>query len=222
MANIFTKIASDTLGLSDIGKIISPSDFDKVDGDDYIFHEDNEKIFFVIKSQSDEYVFTNYGMIHVDGSGAISKRKVVNRYEFNVYRLSNISIETAGHVDLDVEIKFNLNEKVFSIDVDKKQIELLKDLYKTLFEISRIQLSSNFYFENKKQSLDLAKDILSKSNIQTDTNIFETYKQIVEFNNEWLNKASEDLKRRDYSEIYIKYIQNWYMPYSLAVGFFKL
>ena len=52
---MFTKIASDALGLSDIGKIISPSDYHKVDSDDYIFNEDGEKIFYLIKSKSDEY-----------------------------------------------------------------------------------------------------------------------------------------------------------------------
>ncbi|WGX76480.1 hypothetical protein QJS64_04745 [Paraclostridium bifermentans] len=41
--NLFGRMAADTLGLSDIGKIISPRDFDKVDGDDYIMHEDGEK-----------------------------------------------------------------------------------------------------------------------------------------------------------------------------------
>ena len=51
--NLFGKMAADTLGLSDIGKIISPKDFDKVDGDDYIMNEDGEKIYFVIKSKSD-------------------------------------------------------------------------------------------------------------------------------------------------------------------------
>ena len=34
--NIFGKMAADTLGLSDIGKIIHPSEFNKVDGDDLI------------------------------------------------------------------------------------------------------------------------------------------------------------------------------------------
>ena len=72
--NLFGKIAADTLGLSDIGKIIEPKDFDKVDGDDYIMHEDNERIFFVIKSRSDEYVFTNRGLLHVDGTNAVSKK----------------------------------------------------------------------------------------------------------------------------------------------------
>ena len=78
--NLFGKIAADTLGLSDIGKIIEPKDFDKVDGDDYIMHEDNERIFFVIKSKSDEYVFTNRGLLHVDGTNAVSKKRTVKRH----------------------------------------------------------------------------------------------------------------------------------------------
>ena len=80
--NLFGKMAADTLGLSDIGKIISPKDFDKVDGDDYIMNEDGEKIYFVIKSKSDEYVFTNRGLLHVDGDSAVSKKRVVKRHDF--------------------------------------------------------------------------------------------------------------------------------------------
>ena len=63
--NLFGKMAADTLGLSDIGKIIPPKDFDKVDGDDYIMNEDGEKIYFVIKSKSDEYVFANRGLLQL-------------------------------------------------------------------------------------------------------------------------------------------------------------
>lgn len=47
------KLASDALGLSDIGKIIDKKDFNKVDADDYIMHEDGEQIFFLIKSRTD-------------------------------------------------------------------------------------------------------------------------------------------------------------------------
>ena len=54
---MFKNFASDALGLSDIGKIIPPSQFHQTDIDDYIFHEDGEKIYFVIKSKSDEYCF---------------------------------------------------------------------------------------------------------------------------------------------------------------------
>lgn len=207
MAGIFGKIASDTLGLSDIGKIISPNDFDKVDGDDYIFHEDNEKIFFVIKSKSDEYVFTNYAVIHVDGSSAVSKKRVVNRYEFLNYYVSNVYIETAGHIDLDIEIKFSLGNINFSIDVDKNQIEQLKDIYKALFEIGRIQYFNNMYLENNKNSLDLASSVFSKSGIQQNESIVDAYKNIVEFNNKFLNESIKEFKQRDFSETFLKYIQ---------------
>ncbi|SFS30017.1 hypothetical protein SAMN05444972_1011 [Marininema halotolerans] len=40
---MFGKVASDVLGLSDVGTVIKPQDFDKVDSDDYILHEDGEK-----------------------------------------------------------------------------------------------------------------------------------------------------------------------------------
>ncbi len=43
---MFKKIASDALGLSDVGKIIDPADYDKTDADDYVRHEDDEKSFF--------------------------------------------------------------------------------------------------------------------------------------------------------------------------------
>ena len=36
---MFKKFASDALGLSDVGKIISPADFDKTDADDYLMNE---------------------------------------------------------------------------------------------------------------------------------------------------------------------------------------
>lgn len=51
---MFKKVAADMLGLSDIGSVIKPVDYDKVDADDYVMHEDDEKIYFLIKSKSDE------------------------------------------------------------------------------------------------------------------------------------------------------------------------
>lgn len=70
---MFGKVASDILGLSDVGSVIKPENYDKVDADDYVMHEDNEKIYFLIKSKSDEYCFTNNALIHLDGTSATSK-----------------------------------------------------------------------------------------------------------------------------------------------------
>ena len=129
---MFGKLAADALGLSDIGAIIKPEDFSKADSDDYVMHEDNEKIYFLIKSKTDEYCFTNLALIHLDGTSALSKKRTLKRYSYSANQISQVALETAGTVDLDVEIKFTIGSVPFSIDVNKKHIEELKDLYKAL------------------------------------------------------------------------------------------
>ncbi len=148
---MFKSFASDALGLSDIGKIIPPSQFNQTDIDEYIFHEDNEKIYFVIKSKSDEYCFTNVAFLHLDGQSAVSKKRTLKRYPYRYFTPSHVLIETAGTMDLDAELKFVLsptsgamptsyektgNHLAFSIDIDKNQIEQIRDIYKALTAIA--------------------------------------------------------------------------------------
>src|SRR6185437_7188048 len=132
---MFGKVAADVLGLSDIGSVIKPVDYDKVDADDYVMHEEQEKIYFLIKSKADEYCFTNKALIHLDGTSATSKKRTLRRYDYFKYPISNVTLETAGTVDLDVEIKFVIGSQAYSIDVHKKHLEELKDLYKSLLKI---------------------------------------------------------------------------------------
>ena len=204
--NLFGKIASDTLGLSDIGKIIEPKDFDKVDGDDYIMHEDNERIFFVIKSKSDEYVFTNRGLLHVDGTNAVSKKRTVKRHDFYYERVHDVSLETAGTVDLDVEIKFSFDNNHFSIDVDKKQLEQLKDLYKALLEIGRIQGKNNISVEDGMNSLNMANEAISRSSLQG--NASEIVKELTNFNFNWMQTIRNEYNNKDFGYVFEKYINN--------------
>lgn len=133
---MFKNMASDLMGTSDIGKIIDPIDYDKTDIDDYIFHEDNEKIFFLIKAKTDEYCFTNTAFIHLDGTSAMSKKRTLYRYTYKHHQISHVLLETAGTIDRDVEIKFNVGGTNFSIDIEKSQIEKVRDLYKALFSIN--------------------------------------------------------------------------------------
>lgn len=133
------KFAAEALGLSDIGIIVPPSDYDKVDSDDYLFHEDGERIFFLIKSKKDEYCFTNLALIHVDGDSAVSSKRSIKRYEYASYLFDDVAIETAGTVDLDVELKFTVGGARLSIDVRKSYLEQLKDIYKALHTIGKLQ-----------------------------------------------------------------------------------
>ena len=136
---MFKKLASEALGLSDIGTIIQPKDYGSVDADDYLFHEDGEKIFFLIKSRKDEYCFTNLALIHVDGDSAVSSKRTIKRHDYADSVIERVTIETAGTVDMDVELKFSIGGTAFSIDVRKQFLEQLKDVYKALIAIGRLQ-----------------------------------------------------------------------------------
>jgi hypothetical protein len=204
---MFKKVASDMLGLSDIGSVIKPVDYDKVDADDYVMHEDNEQIFFLIKSKSDEYCFTNKAVIHLDGTSAISKKRSLRRYSYAEHSISNVVLETAGTVDLDIEIKFTIGSVGFSIDVHKKYIEELKDLYKALIKIAEICRENELSMDFAERSLNLASSTLNRSMTQEDHTI-ENFKAINEAAFNWLMESRKKYKIKDFGFVFEKYINN--------------
>lgn len=177
---MFGKLAADALGLSDIGKILTPEEFSKADADDYVMHEEQEKIFFVIKSKSDEYCFTDRALIHLDGTSAASKKRMLYRYTYQNHQIHNVKMETAGSLDLDVELKFYLGEKGFNIDVDKKQIEQLKDLYKALLKIAEIQIENAELGQMATRALDLSISALGRTS-KPDMQMDEQAKKLTEY-----------------------------------------
>ena len=204
---MFKKLASDALGLSDIGKIIAPADYDKTDADDYVMHEDQEKIYFLIKTKQDEYCFTNLALVHVDGESAVSSKRMLKRYPYAQYKISNVMLETAGRMDLDVEIKFSVGSINFDIDVRRDQLELLKDLYKSLVRISELTLENEIYSEMAVQSLDKAAQTLQ--NARTNENeLTRTYKDITNFSFEWLMSSHEKYHIKDFGFVFEKYLNN--------------
>ncbi|KZE38769.1 hypothetical protein AV656_07655 [Bhargavaea cecembensis] len=201
------KIASDALGLSDIGKIIGPADYDKTDADDYIRHEDNEKIYFLIKTKADEYCFTNIAFIHVDGDTAVSSKRTLKRYAYSQYKFSDVALETAGKVDLDVEIKFTLGNQAYSIDVDKKQLDQLKDLYKALGYIAEVTHENSIQMDMATQSLDRAVQVLHNAR-PSDIQLAEQYEKLTEFSFNWMQQARTKYHEKDFGAVFEKYINN--------------
>ncbi|XZG69599.1 PH domain-containing protein [Chitinibacteraceae bacterium HSL-7] len=204
-APMFGKLAADALGLSDIGAVIPPSDYDKVDADDYVMHEDEEKIFFLIKSKTDEYCFTNRALIHLDGTSAVSKKRMLYRYSYHGHPISDVKLETAGTVDMDVEIKFSIGDTSFSIDVHKKHLEELKDLYKSLIRIGEIQRDNAVAYELARESIELAATTLGRS--QTG-NPVEAFSQLNQQAFEWLATSHRKYHVRDFGAVFERYIQN--------------
>jgi hypothetical protein len=204
---MFKKIASDALGLSDIGKIIRPDDFDKTESDDYVLHEDGEKIHFLIKSKSDEYCFTNLALIHLDGEKATSSKRNIYRYDYYRFPIANVSVETAGTIDLDLEIKFTIGGHPISVDIDKKEGVAIADLYKSLVAISSIQDTNERKKDYAKDSLDTARSLFSDNRFH-DSAISDQFEQATRFAYEWLNQSYNENTKKDFSDIFTKYIQN--------------
>ena len=201
------KLASDALGLTDVGTIISPENYDKTDADNYVMHEDHEKIYFLIKTKADEYCFTNLALIHVDGENAISSKRTLKRYPYSQYQISNVILETAGTLDLDTEIKFDIGQIHFDIDVKKNQVEQLKDLYKALIRIAEITHENAIHMNYAKEGLDRAVQTLHHSRSEEDS-LTNTYKGITEFTFEWLTTSYNQYHVKDFGVVFEKYINN--------------
>ena len=203
---MFGKAAADMLGLSDIGSVIKPENYDKVDSDDYVLHEEGEKIFFLIKSKTDEYCFTNFALIHLDGKSAMSKKRLLKRFDYKTNRISHVHLETAGTIDMDIEIKFMMGENDYSIDVAKKFIEELKDLYKSLVKIASIQHENEQIFGYAENSLKVAASTVNRSTAAA--TLDEQFKAVNQYSFQWLKEAHETYMRKDYGAVYEKFIKN--------------
>ena len=202
---MFKRLAAEALGISDIGVIVGPADYGKVDADDYLFTEDGEQIFFLIKSKKDEYCFTNLGLIHVDGDSAMSSKRSIKRYDYASHQISGVTIETAGTLDMDIELKFNLDDTKFSIDVKKAFIEQLKDIYKALITIGKRQVRDAVCRNNALRTLDATASV-HKLNIAPGAGgLVSQFDELLTA----LNTAMlETYTKRDFSDIFTKYIHN--------------
>ncbi|MGP1386843.1 MAG: PH domain-containing protein [Thainema sp.] len=203
---MFKNIAADALGLSDIGAVIKPADFDKVETDNYVMHEENEKIYFLIKSKTDEYCFTNLALIHLDGTSATSKRRMLNRYPYQVNVIRDVRLETAGTIDMDIEIKFTMGNSQYSIAVAKNYLTALKDLYKSLTKIGTIQHENSLMFQYAQDSLKTATNLGNRFNVSD--SIEEQFKAINQYTFNWLKYAQQNYMREDFGEVFEKFINN--------------
>lgn len=204
---MFKKLAAEAFGLSDIGIVVPREDFDKTDADDFILNEIDEKIYFLIKTKADEYCFTNRALIHVDGENALSKKRLLRRYDYAYHTISGVALETAGTIDLDVEIKFTIGNETLSLDIHKKFINEIKDLYKALHAISVAQKENAHKLTIAKESLNLAATSVGRTG-SDNVSPAQSFKDITLFANDWLLESKVKYVKEDFNDLFNLYINN--------------
>jgi hypothetical protein len=117
-----------------------------------------------------------------------------------------VKLETAGTIDMDIEIKLIMGDISYSIDVAKIYIDPLKDLYKALLKIGSIQRENALYHQYAQTSLNTAASTVSRST--TTSTSEEQFKSINQYAFNWLKYAHETYVRKDFGEVFEKFINN--------------
>lgn len=202
---MFKKLAADALGLSDIGIVVPKTDFDKTEADDFVMHESGEEIFFLIKTKADEYCFTNKALIHVDGANAVSKKRTLKRYEYAYHPITNVELETAGTIDLDVEIQFSIGNIPLSVDIHKRFLTEIKDLYKVLFAISLEVKENEKKYSIAESSLSYASQSMGRVG-NNEVTPGQSFEDMTRFAYNWLNENREKYAKKDFKDVFEMYI----------------
>jgi len=202
---MFKKLAADALGLSDIGIVVPKGDFDKTESDDFVMHESGEEIFFLIKTKADEYCFTNKALIHVDGANAISKKRTLKRYDYAYHPITNVALETAGTIDLDVEIKFTIGNIPLTVDIHKRFLTEIKDLYKVLFAISVEMKENEKKYSIAENSLNYATQSIGRVG-NNEVTPAQSFEDITRFASEWMHDHRTRYAKKDFTDVFELYI----------------
>jgi hypothetical protein len=107
---------------------------------------------------------------------------------------------------MDIEIKLTMGDISNSIDVAKIYIDPLKNLYKALLKIASIQGENALYHQYAQTSLNTAASTVSRST--TTSTSEEQFKSINQYAFNWLKYAHETYVRKDFGEVFEKFINN--------------
>ncbi|MFO0096215.1 MAG: PH domain-containing protein, partial [Gemmatimonadaceae bacterium] len=134
---------------------------------------------------------------------AISSKRTIKRYDYAQYAIGEVSIETAGTIDLDIELKFTIGDKLFSIDVRKDYLEALKDIYKALHTIGKLQQRDEVARSHAISAASVLGSMLKLGSAVDPSAVVAHYQAV----RGAMNSAGLDTHlRKDYSSIFEKYI----------------
>lgn len=206
MKNFISNVVSDSVGLSDIGKVVHPNEFNKTQSDDFLL--EGERIYFLIKTRMDEYCFTNFAIIHVDGQSSISKKRTLKRYDYSMYDITNIQLETAGTIDLDVELNFHLGGNPFKISIKKDFIEDARDIYQTLKAMELEKNLNRSTYKALLNNLTVVTSSIGNIKIENAAEGIHLFDNLLHRTEEKHKELQLNYLKKDYGYLFEKYINS--------------
>ena len=94
----------------------------------------------------------------------------------------------------------------FSIDVDKKQIDQIKDLYKSLYKIASLQEENQDFLNYAKESISETASSMTRS--RGEGLKLEDFSTVNEYIFDWKMKKHRDFVRSDFGDVFDKFIKN--------------
>lgn len=137
----------------------------------------------------------------------MSSKRTLRRYPYSQYSISNVVLETAGKIDLDVELAFTVGSIPFKIDVQKQQAERLTDLYKSLLRIAEHTHENAIIINMANDSLEKAVTVLQNSR-SGDVALSDQYSKLTDFGFTWMTSVRNQYHVKDFGDVFEKYINN--------------
>ncbi|TYZ67248.1 hypothetical protein PybrP1_006026 [[Pythium] brassicae (nom. inval.)] len=185
-------LVKDLAGTADICKTVS--NLSKTLAAAYLLP--GETLLFAFASPKEEFAFTNEALITVCGENATTTRKLVSRFDYREHQLSHVQFETTGRVDRDCEIKFQIGEYWMSIDVARKEEELVKTHYKALVVLAREQRGRRRNWDLCQSALNNSSDALRLNALDAPSS--QTLTEHAEGTLGWLQSDFDRLNPRNY------------------------
>lgn len=126
----------------------------------------------------------------------MSKKRLLRHYDYLMHNISNVFVETAGTIDLNVEIKFTIDNIPLSIDIHIRFIDAMKDLYKVCCMPLAYEQKQNVYkLEVAEKSLSVASSFIDHSGNDNDSP-FASFEEITRFINNWMIDRKDKYKKK--------------------------
>jgi hypothetical protein len=134
-----SKIGADLAGTADNCTCVAREQFASELSSKYVLTGETIQIF--LKSAKEDHLFTDQAYISVKGHTAGGMKRLIVRFDFHTWPITNVYFETSGVglTDQDCELKFSIGGQNLSIDIRKQDLETGILYYRTLSAVAIAQ-----------------------------------------------------------------------------------